>query len=150
VQIKDSLTDRIDLPLRNYIARERSTLARIGRNAVGRIENRRTALGEVAGAFEICRNDGFNVDRITLAYFFKISKEECPVFDERTAQSKSIRIADVVRFVSGVEKITRIKIRALAIPPAATVEFVGALLEQHVHHRTAVVTELGGEAIVLH
>ena len=115
-----------------------------------RIEDWRPDLRKVAESLGSGWNVPFEIGRVLLADLFQVEKEERLIFDYRPVHLKPILIAQVIGFLAGVEEIARIEYRALAIPPAAAVKFVCALLQHNVHQRTAVVSILGGEAVVLH
>src|SRR5437899_3325753 len=55
----------------------------------------------------------------------------------------------MVGLFATIEVVAGIKCCPLPIPPTAAVKAVGALLQHHVHDRAAVVSKLGGKAVVL-
>ena len=106
-------------------------------------------LREITGALQRGGDDSFQVERILLADLLEIHKKEGLVFLHRPAESEAILISNVIRLFTSVEEVPRIKVGSLAVPPAAAMESVSSLPEHHIHDGSAVISELGGKAVVL-
>src|SRR5690348_940098 len=95
-------------------------------------------LREVTSAFQVSGDATLQVGWILLPYLFEIDKKERLVFLDRTTKRETILVPYVVGFLASVEEVSRIKIGALSIPPAAAVKGIRALLQDHIHHGPAV------------
>src|SRR5215469_6456486 len=156
IKIDDRLPNRVDLAGRDHVQVPVVTDLRPGgtvRLADDGVIDIIHSAAKVAGPLRQGGRTGDNVERFVVAYSLDVTEEERLVFSERPAQRESILIALVVGFGSNrgrVKEIPGISTGALSKPPAAAVEIVGAALQGHIHNRSAVVSELRGEAVVLY
>src|SRR5215469_14696797 len=156
IKIDDRLPNRVDLAWRDHIQVPVVTDLRPGgtvRLADDGVIDIIHSAAKVSGPLRQGGRAGDNVERFIVAHSLDIAEEERLVFSERPAQPESILIALVVGFGSKrrtVKKIPGIATGALSKPPGAAVEIVGTALQGHIHNRSAVVSELRGEAVVLY
>src|SRR5215469_6032382 len=120
---------------------------------LGRIRAQDIGVLEVATSLRSGWHKCVDFHGVVLRHSFKINEKKRFFLPDGSAQRKPVLIPGMVRLWNSlciVEKVVGIEGRPLAEPPTTAMKLVSSFFENYVYHRTAVVSELCREAVVLH